>query len=655
MHFCLDSKTAESPTKHPQSQNDSSTERTPETPVQPIAPEAPPLHNTRRLKRSIPSKHLIKQESITEFQEEWLYNHPDFLACKSHVNVEEAINSVKKHIHGSSPSFSEAMRPFTKDNKSEKFPFRAVIIDIPKNAKGKGGAVGDTNPENSRPLSNVELYDKLRELRTAKNAKKRLVWSPNPDQCTAFLCLAASPESEMDNFRFFCDRYDRKEKHFFDETTAMLNLWTTEFHLSCYEIFDTKDEEDYDLAFLGGKKQMRKAAFGFRFLGDFCDRYWTCHVFEHLFFDRAAREEMFQNNPTNSDFLCDRVKKLFRPREQIHEVKIQNKAWRQRKVFELLLFDQMLHNILSCYGEIIEEIGDHLKDLLPYENPAGGKHTNVISIANALFTAPMTNDDYSSISNQWRPTEYTLQSLEEDLNQSLETITLWEAREKERQSERPRWTSSDETKYRTAITKMTASNNRGVRELRHHLATIQTLRTILSRKLESTRDELSYRNAENVRFFTYVTAVFLPAGFAAAVFSMNGVPKVTILKRMIPTLVGLLILTFAVLVSQSMFRRIYHACKRPIRTYRNREESDQKSFTEPTIVPEDEISGGKSQDADADPDNERTPSTAASRRPSHAWGNWLEKYRGKRKRNATREAPRDIEKDLPVRETELEE
>jgi hypothetical protein len=39
--------------------------------------------------------------------------------------------------------------------------------------------------------------------------------------------------------------------------------------------------KETDLNFLGGGNRIRRACKGFHFVGDFFDRYWTCHAFEY--------------------------------------------------------------------------------------------------------------------------------------------------------------------------------------------------------------------------------------------------------------------------------------------------------------------------------------------------------------------------------------
>jgi hypothetical protein len=59
------------------------------------------------------------------------------------------------------------------------------------------------------------------------------------------------------------------------------------------------------------------------------------------------------------------------------------------------------------------------------------------------------------------------------------------------------------------------------------------LRLSLTARLESARDDLAFKSAENVRFFTYVTVVFLPMGFATALFSMKVPPAARLIGEMV--------------------------------------------------------------------------------------------------------------------------
>ena len=227
------------------------------------------------------------------------------------------------------------------------------------------------------------------------------------------------------------------------------------------------------------------------------------------------------------------------------------KPWKQRKVLELVLLDRMLGEITQRYQAMMKETGRQLERLLPPTTTSkGGAKRNIVSISNELFSLQMKNNTYLSFREIWPPFQYSLQVMEEDLNEILEKIDLWINRKTDRRPEEPRWTKNDERRYRAAITKLTSLNLHAIRELRDHRTTIKSLRISLLTGLESTRDELSFLNAENIRYFTYLTAVFLPLGFATGIWSMaDSSPRSESLKGMAVTAIITLLITIVVMLN----------------------------------------------------------------------------------------------------------
>jgi Mg2+ and Co2+ transporter CorA len=217
----------------------------------------------------------------------------------------------------------------------------------------------------------------------------------------------------------------------------------------------------------------------------------------------------------------------------------------------------MLRELTQRYDEIIGEIGQQLERLFVHTAKTDSKDTkeekvkgNIVSISNELFSRQMNNGAYLVFRKTWPALQYSLQVIEEDLKEVLEKIDIWNTRKADRRPEEPRWTKNDEGRYRAAITKLTNENLHAIRDLRYHLATIQSLRVSLSSGLDSTRDELSFQNAENIRYFTFLTAVFLPLGFATGIWSMaDSPPRSESIKGMVVTAVITLFLTFTVLIN----------------------------------------------------------------------------------------------------------
>jgi hypothetical protein len=484
------------------------------------------------MKKRMPFNNVIVQQSIVELSDEWLYKPPNFFRPK---------------LVGEQPFCGQNASPV----------LRGTVIDIPKTDHTKGykdPLFGITL------MSNESIYTKLSQERRPEDSKKRLIWITNPDTGTIEICCTIA-EHEKDSLKPFFKRHEDKAKYFSDEVTATANLWTTEFHLSSYRVLSPKEnKEGADMTFLGNETTfIERAGTGFRLVGDFFDRYWTCHVLGIRLDDNFANEE----NPRNISDRSTEIKLDDNDAFERHlrdvlelaklnlELEPHKKPWKQRKVLELLLFHQMLGEITKRYQKIIEMTGQRLKELFPHTTRKEANVTEtIISISNELFSKQLNNGAYLTFRRTWPVFQYSLQVLEEDLTGVLEKIDLWTTRKADRAPEEPRWTKNDERRYRAAITKLKNENSHAIRDLKVHLTTIQSLRMSLSSGLNSTRDELGFRNAENIRYFTYLTAVFLPLGFATGIWSMaDASPRSESIKGMVITAVVTLLLTTAVLVN----------------------------------------------------------------------------------------------------------
>jgi hypothetical protein len=103
---------------------------------------------------------------------------------------------------------------------------------------------------------------------------------PCPGPETALACFASSPESERGALPSVFDRHSDLTGYFFDDKTVYLNIWETEIHLSFYQLIpqgitkfsgipEAREEQ------FPGRQERRtmKPSMGFRFIGDFFDRY----------------------------------------------------------------------------------------------------------------------------------------------------------------------------------------------------------------------------------------------------------------------------------------------------------------------------------------------------------------------------------------------
>jgi nitrogen fixation/metabolism regulation signal transduction histidine kinase len=177
-----------------------------------------------------------------------------------------------------------------------------------------------------------------------------------------------------------------------------------------------------------------------------------------------------------------------------------------------------------------------------------GVETGQLSLAN------LRSERYFKTSIEWEAYGQILEAMEIHIGSIMVNISDWENRERDRQQERPRWTKGDERKYRREINKNLVLCRRKTQELKGHQTTVRSLRASLTTTQERIRNELGLRGNENIRYFTYVTVIFLPLGFAASIFSMQAAPQHQTLRQMIVVaVVGIIVTILVLVVIQSLF------------------------------------------------------------------------------------------------------
>jgi hypothetical protein len=142
-----------------------------------------------------------------------------------------------------------------------------------------------------------------------------------------------------------------------------------------------------------------------------------------------------------------------------------------------------------------------------------------------------------------------LEAVERELASGLSIFSEWETRDKDRGQEKPRWTRNDEQNYGTHIKKLLGSTNRKIRDMKNVHDNIKTLNETLISSQEHIRDDLSLRGAEDVRFFTYLTVVFLPLGFTSSLFSMSDSPNSDLVTNMAICAIVSLAVTLVALIN----------------------------------------------------------------------------------------------------------
>lgn len=510
------------------------------------------------MKRSMPFNNMIDAKSIATLEEEWLYNYPDFLLTKEldlrheldllfdkksvqYESVYESFSSIIDQaltsLRGTPPetfSFTEYER-----RRNEQLYCTGLVASLPKqkSRRQKRGKrdIGASLDFLSCTMSNEYLWDCIREARSATDAKKRLIWlSAQCDPQTALLCWLASTNAEKPAMSLFFDRHAEYDNHLWDDTTMVLNTWQTELHMCFWVIYD-KNRPLY-----GGlpqqiaapwprssDKELRRASMGFRFNGDFFDRYWTCHFIQYV----PGLENCVFGIPDGWD----------------QSFRTEKHPW-QRKVLELQLLQYMLNLILIQSNEILKDIQDEL---------GLQKGRLVFSVLNT--------EAYASSADHWQTYEELLEKAEEDISSSLNTLSKWATRERDRGQERPRWTRNDERKYRGYIDKLRNQTERQGWDLESCRDKMCKLKEILITRQDKIRADLEANREQNIRYFTYVTVIFLPLGFASSFYSMNGAPSNDLIISLAKFAAAAFAVTAILLLSAGVFIAVGAEARRAVK------------------------------------------------------------------------------------------
>lgn len=502
------------------------------------------------LKKAIPFSNIIDSHSIVEIEDEWLFNFPQFFGSKwdDDFSIDDTLNSLKD-LEGTwhtSIDVAEMRRKYSSLNNDCSIGYdhsaassRSIITessislggprdsglwleDMPSGKHVQGKHIDDRVVEHMGSFEHI--WEQMCRPRTVAKAKKRvIIWSGQQTGLgpeAALLCYATSKGDERANMLEFFQRHFLHENFLFDHCNLAYNIWETEVHLSFFILGDSSGPLSGDAAHhvegLPGVqgKHISRGSIGFRFHGDAFDRYWTVHQFANL------------------DLTAGFVKegKAFTSLLSMNEG-----FFYQRKVLELFFFSGLLNQVESNTEKILAEV------------------TSELGIKSGAFSWSIPSmDTYSSWSTLWEGFAPLLQALSDDLTSAQDIISQWEAREGGRGQERPRWTLNDERKYRAPITRgqrVLKLRKKAIQDLRDDLESLQEACTA---RLANAREELSFRSSQNIASFTYVTIVFLPLGFAASVFSMNGYPAAGWVASMVVIAVVALTITATALANAKL-------------------------------------------------------------------------------------------------------
>lgn len=489
--------------------------------------------NLGSLKKTIPSPLLFDSSSVVELDDEWLYNYPSFLSNEKAVGDEDVselletlirqeteIDADGQFIIKAAKEAQRRMRQHLNWYSDTITAPRLTYVDVPK-SKGRRKDVRI----HIYTCSNGRLGMRLTD-RDVMEAKKRFIWLANADAETALICYVGTSDIDKPAIAQFFDRHWHHEVYFFDDTSLIRNTWETEFHLSFHRLLDARDTslgntQTASENLSPSKGQMTtKVSMGFHFIGDFFDRYWTCHFIQ---------DPSTLHGPVYDDENRFAWHELLRKLPFPHSDKEQ--GWRQRKILELYLFELILNTLLKCTHKILSQVREEL----------GGKQRQ-----SGFIHTSLSSEDYFFSSIQWHQLQNVLQDLDENLDDVKLEVSKWETREKDRGQEKPRWTRNDERKYGMIVRKAHGSTEKSIRNLHSIHANVKSLKETIIRSQEQVRQDIALRGSEDIRFFTYVTVVFLPLGFASSIFSMSATPSPDLVASLVVcATVALVITVFA--------------------------------------------------------------------------------------------------------------
>lgn len=308
-------------------------------------PDGRALYNARSFKRHVPYGKFVDLSNIIEISEEWLYDYPKFLdfeppqseGAASILQKVDRDTVVGKCIveHEGELSIEAIAGDFP-------IPVNLATIDISKGKKQRKRGLARLNPNFFCDFPYRYFWAVLRSQRTAKDAKKRLIYLGPGDGIGAVCCYLASPEGEREHISQFLDRHANSREYFVDDTVVFANVWETELHCSFHQLVKGKPNklnsspvrtlETMQCSHLEEDSHLSEAAIGFRLVGDFFDRSWTCHVIENYGYEtHDFARELFDNSKTYEH-------------------------WQQRKILELILFERFLSKVRESAEKIFQAI-----------------------------------------------------------------------------------------------------------------------------------------------------------------------------------------------------------------------------------------------------------------------------------------------------------
>ncbi|KAI3392627.1 hypothetical protein diail_5445, partial [Diaporthe ilicicola] len=513
--------------------------------------------------KAVPFDKLVDTSNVVKLDDEWLYKYPDFFSRREILDVEKStdtgLNALKNTLADDGGS------PIPWDQWTIRKP-QISIVDVPSSKRdGKKKGHKTTYHDTETPWG---FKTALEQARSAELSKKRLLSFKMIPKQVALRCYAITEKSERPNLKDFFERHSGYEKLHIDNCNMIQNSWESEFHLSYYQLRPkpstlqqgiTADESKTFSK--NSEKQIVRASASFRFHGDFFDRHWTGYMLDST-----------HNGPITDI-------KLLKHREYC-----------QRKVLEQRFFADILKSVIESSQEILDE----MKESLGFKS---GSPSTQIHTTNAYL-------DWNTL---WQEFEPLMQQLHADLASTQTVVDEWEAREEDRGKEKPRWTSSDERKYRASILIIRRVIKHQKRKLKDLQGNTKSFQDLCSDHLSKAREDLTFRSERNIAMFTYVTVVFLPLGFAASILSMNGLPDKSLAINMVIASAVALAVTIVALVNAKALASLFEKTKEFWKHTKDRKQSSENTHGRSELQNKDPASDTK----DIDTPIEGSPSKLA--------------------------------------------
>ncbi|GKZ81404.1 hypothetical protein AnigIFM56816_005921 [Aspergillus niger] len=223
-------------------------------------------------------------------------------------------------------------------------------------------------------------------------------------------------------------------------------------------------------------------------------------------------------------------------------------VWQKRRILEQLSFYRILTEVSMSTSEICEAI-----------------HRDLHKAMKNLDK--LTPNEYFRSHRVWISWNEVLDTLTEDLNNIYEMIKEWRAREENRRGNQPRWTKKHEIKYREAVQRSLLLGESAVRDFKVCQTRVASLRKSVTSHRDITTaiynqqmDDRSFRQNDNIKYFTYSTVFFLPLSFATSFFSMQAKPTVDLIRQMVVcTVVAFVILLVILFTLPATLKRLRDA------------------------------------------------------------------------------------------------